>query len=1585
MNANAQGPATGVPPFGSFSGGPDVINLANLNVHWTFPFLRKPGRGTDFAYDMTYDSSVWYQVTSNGTTSWQPVPTWGLRGVTEVVTGYINYSTTFGSCYDPDFRRRFNYTAYTYLYYHDAFGVAHSINRTVYTSVPCPLSPGPSTATVSLNDGSTVTVTANPSATVHAANGATLNPPLQQGTGTGNFTDRNGNKIAADASGHFYDTLSSTTPVLTASGSGTPTSPMVFTYTSSAGPAGYTMKYAAYTVQTTFACNGVTNYGPTGTSLLNEIDLPDGSKYTFAYELTVGGTAGAVTGRLQSVKLPTGGTITYTYSGGDNSHNGITCSDGSAAGLMRQTPDGTWTYARSGSTTTIAAPLLSYDSTANNTVLTFNSNSQETSRQIYQGAATGTPLRTINTTWASNGTPSFTTVVLEDGSTQAATATTYDSFGNLLSETEYDFGTGTHGAAIRTITNTFLSYIPVFPTRVVISDGTGAPKSRTDITYDNYTSPNTMTCRTTPITQHDDTNFGCSYTARGNATSFTLYTDPVTPGGAITKYTSYDQLGNVVGADLSCCQRKTWAFTTTTNYAYPDSVTTGSSSPTLKTNFTYDLNMGRVLTSTDPNNLKTTFTYDTVGRVTSTQPTTTPVMPATTYSYNDFDNSATFTPWTVQVCAAVQSTNTICQKGILDSQGRPITQQTLDGNTILYSATDTQYDTVGRAYRVSNPYTSSPANWTETRMDALGRAVKTILPDSSNSTAIYTTTAVKTTDPTGKQRQFLSDGSGRTIMVWEPDPASGNTLTLQTSYGYNVLDALTTVTQGPQTRAYTYDALSRLTSSTTPEGGRVCFGSVSGTTCNADGYDPFNNLVKRTDARGVVTNYSYDSLNRLYQVSYNVSSTGVPATPTITLTYGTDVTQFNNGRRKSMTDGVGSESYTYDVLGRVIQLDKIIYGITYTTKYTYNFAGELVQITYPSNRIVVPSYDAIGRPCAVGTSASTCTTGTFYASGFGFNAAQQVTGFKYGNGIFASLGFSTDRLQLTCLDYSTTNRNGNCTHDSTTKFGLNYSFGTAGTNNGQIVGITDSVDNGRSATFSYDALNRLSTATTTGSANYSAWGLSMVYDRYGNRTDQNQTAGNPPSNHVLIDTATNRISGDCYDASGNLLAESASPCPSPTYTYDAENHVVNYMSANPTYVYDGNGLRVKKCLPNCTSPTSFTVYIFSGSKVIAEYDNGAAAASPSREFIYAGGALLAKIDSSGTKYYHQDHLSNRLITDSSGNTFAQLGHYAFGESWYNATNDKLLFATYERDSESGNDYSMARYDVNRLGRFSSPDPIAGSLSAPQSLNRYPYVANDPVDFVDPSGTTDCPQGKTCGEPWTDPFNPWADWSGLFGRDLWGFFGWADFWGGDAATEARMFLGFLTRSDFLLVPGFQCHEFPGVEGEVCYNTSDLNYYDYRGRGGDGSRQEPDQEEKTDCFAQLKYRPVDDWRAKIRKATHAFWYVQDNTGSQYTISAGPTDPNGSGYLNVWVTEGTTGQLPGDKHTAKTAWSSGLSPDNCDKVDKLLQAAWDFPNNEIVYGWNGPNSNSAANYLATAGGFSVTKPPGSVGWGKPIPGLP
>jgi RHS repeat-associated protein len=97
-----------------------------------------------------------------------------------------------------------------------------------------------------------------------------------------------------------------------------------------------------------------------------------------------------------------------------------------------------------------------------------------------------------------------------------------------------------------------------------------------------------------------------------------------------------------------------------------------------------------------------------------------------------------------------------------------------------------------------------------------------------------------------------------------------------------------------------------------------------------------------------------------------------------------------------------------------------------------------------------------------------------------------------------------------------------------------------------------------------------------------------------------------------------------------------------------------------------------------------------------------------------------------------------MMTDSSGNVIGQQAHYPYGEQWYaQSTTTKWFFTDYERDSESGNDYASFRYGVNRLGRFASPDLLAGSIGDPQSLNRYAYVRDDPVNGVDPLGLTDC--------------------------------------------------------------------------------------------------------------------------------------------------------------------------------------------------------------------------------------------------------
>ena len=86
-------------------------------------------------------------------------------------------------------------------------------------------------------------------------------------------------------------------------------------------------------------------------------------------------------------------------------------------------------------------------------------------------------------------------------------------------------------------------------------------------------------------------------------------------------------------------------------------------------------------------------------------------------------------------------------------------------------------------------------------------------------------------------------------------------------------------------------------------------------------------------------------------MSYNVGTSGVPATSTVTLSYGTSAAQFNNGRLISMTDGTGSEAYAYDALGRTTNLTKTIGSAAYPVSYAYDIAGTLKSVTYPSGRI----------------------------------------------------------------------------------------------------------------------------------------------------------------------------------------------------------------------------------------------------------------------------------------------------------------------------------------------------------------------------------------------------------------------------------------------------------------------------------------------------------------------------------------------------------------------------------------------------------------------------------------------------------
>jgi len=64
---------------------------------------------------------------------------------------------------------------------------------------------------------------------------------------------------------------------------------------------------------------------------------------------------------------------------------------------------------------------------------------------------------------------------------------------------------------------------------------------------------------------------------------------------------------------------------------------------------------------------------------------------------------------------------------------------------------------------------------------------------------------------------------------------------------------------------------------------------------------------------------------------------------------------------------------------------------------------------------------------------------------------------------------------------------------------------------------------------------------------------------------------------------------------------------------------------------------------------------------------------------------------------------------------------------------KMLYSGEQYDSSLSQYYLRARYYDQSNGRFTTLDPYSGNTSDPQSLHKYTYCHNDPVNGLDPTG------------------------------------------------------------------------------------------------------------------------------------------------------------------------------------------------------------------------------------------------------------
>jgi RHS repeat-associated protein len=92
-------------------------------------------------------------------------------------------------------------------------------------------------------------------------------------------------------------------------------------------------------------------------------------------------------------------------------------------------------------------------------------------------------------------------------------------------------------------------------------------------------------------------------------------------------------------------------------------------------------------------------------------------------------------------------------------------------------------------------------------------------------------------------------------------------------------------------------------------------------------------------------------------------------------------------------------------------------------------------------------------------------------------------------------------------------------------------------------------------------------------------------------------------------------------------------------------------------------------------------------------------------------------------------------TDESGSVVALNDYYPFGDTRIESgeyEND-YTYTGKERDEDTELLYYEARYYNSNIGRFISIDPWSGDITDPQSLNKYAYVRNNPLKYVDPEG------------------------------------------------------------------------------------------------------------------------------------------------------------------------------------------------------------------------------------------------------------
>ncbi len=1286
--------------------------------------------------------------------------------------------------------------------YTDIHDTSHPTILNTFDPIGCT---GNSSFTASSNDGFLTTATATQystqandsiSAKVTTPSGLTLqseafcnsggirtSSPQPCSSGNSAIADLNGNRVSVvsnNPNGGYVFTDSTGNTVLTANDE----SGLNATY-SYTGPNStteqFTFTYSPFTAQSpTFGCSGITELTGTATvQLVTKITLPDNSYYSFTYEPTPG-TPSHTTGRIQSVTLPTGGTITYTYNG---PHSGVSCEDGGISGFTRQTPDGTWTYSRSFNPTTFMWTTTVTDPQGNNTVYTFSGQktvstpacpnlctaaAYEVQRQTYQ-LVNGNQLlmQTILTCYNNNftncakyvfGTPVITQIdryTYLPGLSNPSLSETKYSTALLTEDKEFDFG-ATLPPGNNPVSDRVIQY------------GTYSNGSCTALGKNLLNRPCTDTTSSGGTVLLQTTY---SYDANGNLLSSRSL---VSGSTFLTKSFTYYPSGLIKVATGTNGATTTYTYGNC-NSSYPTSVARQiSSNTTLSVSSQWDCTGEALTSSTDENGQTTTYSY--------IDPTTGYLDPywRAAAETDPLGNVVhyTYSPTTFELTLLFGSGNssTVDVLTTTDDQGRMYLTQTRQApGASNFDTVVEGYDSDGRPTTVGIPCVStaslpctSPA--TTTTYDNLGRQIQVTdggggytaynyAPGGTYQNDVLVTVGPAPSGENLKQKQYEYDGLSRLTSVCEITSVSGSGTCgqshaqtgLWTRYKYDALGRLVGVCQntavplstdcvqspsaGQQTRTYAYDGLGRLTSETNPESGTTTYtyDNLAANYCGPNSASSSGgDLMAVTDANGNHICYAYDQVHRVTDVTNNNESATNPCK------------RFRYDNTGGVLGTIPSGVTVNYPLGNLAEAetDTCANPITSASMLTdewssYSKSGELIDL-YESTPHSGGYYHTTAHYFSNGTIQTLSGVGQQSTYNYGIDGEGRLKTNTQGSSNFVTNTTYNAAGQPLTISLSLGDSD-NYTYDPNTGRMTGYTFivgstpksmagGLTWNTNGTLrtLAVTDGFNSGgtqtcnfgTSTTAGYDDLGRLVSANCG-----SAWSQTFSYDPFGNLTKNGSLTWNPGYNQ-----STNRytLGGTTYDADGNPLNDSFH-----SYTWNVYGKPAT-VDSTTTLTYDAFDSLVEK---NASGTYSQIEYSPIGKVAVMSGQTQTRAYVP-----LPGGEILSP---NPDTFWHLDWLGSvRLASSASGRTVTFDRAFApFGETYDAVTGGTTnpQFAGHTQDTISDEYDTDAREYHPNQGRWISPDPSgidAADPLNPQSWNRYAYVLNNPLRLVDPDGR-DC--------------------------------------------------------------------------------------------------------------------------------------------------------------------------------------------------------------------------------------------------------